>query len=56
MRETLKKISRQYDTPERLRKSCEKEYGLSYEEALEMAYENIQLDAALASKGVQRIN
>lgn len=30
------------DTPDKLRKSSRSEYGLSYDEALEMAYENIQ--------------
>lgn len=34
-----------------LRKNSEKEYGLTYEEALEMAYQNLQTVAANAIKG-----
>ncbi|HMI01834.1 MAG TPA: hypothetical protein VK541_05085 [Pedobacter sp.] len=48
----LKRIAKDYQTPDQLRKSSEKEYGLDYEEALEYAYENIQGDARDAIKGV----
>lgn len=37
----LKAIAKS-DSPEWLRKHSEKAYGLSYHEALEMAYENLQ--------------
>lgn len=43
-----------YDSPERLRRVCEKEYGCEFEEALQMAYENIQAEAAAALRGWRR--
>lgn len=52
---TLRRISKVYQTPDRLRRNSEKQYGLEYEEALEMAYENIQNDASFAVKGVRPI-
>lgn len=52
----LKMISKDYQTPAQLRKNSEKEYGLDYEEALEMAYENLQGEAAFAVKGVKIIS
>ncbi len=55
MRATLIKISKQYQKPERLRKDSEKDWGLNYTEAMEMAYENIQTDAHYAVKGVKEI-
>lgn len=51
----LRGIAKGYMTPEKLRKNCEKECGLDYEEALEMAYENIQSTAATYSKGIKEI-
>lgn len=51
----LRRISKDYQKPEQLRRASEKQYGLDYEEALEMAYENIQHEAAQASKGVKAI-
>ena len=45
-----------YDSPEWLRKHCEKRYGLAYEEALEGAYENIideAKQALVASKSLK---
>jgi hypothetical protein len=56
LRQVLKRIAA-YDTPEQLRQESENEYGLSYEEALEMAYENIQLEAraALESSAQQTV-
>ena len=38
--DTLKRIAN-YQTPEELRRSAERDYGLGYEETLEMAYENV---------------
>lgn len=46
----LKKIA-SYDTTERLRKNSSKDWGLDYDEALEMAYENMQAEATTALKG-----
>jgi hypothetical protein len=40
---------RKYDTPERMRRDSEKTYGTNFEEALEMAYENIQAEARAAN-------
>jgi hypothetical protein len=51
--DTLRLITR-YDTVERLRKRAEKDYGLSFEEALEYAYENIKGDAERAIRGKRR--
>lgn len=50
---TLKKISKDYQTPSQLQRGSNKNWGLNYEEALEMAYENIQREAHFASKGVK---
>ena len=49
----LRQISKQYQTPEQLRRNAEKEYGLDYAEALEMSYENIQSSAKSAIKGIK---
>lgn len=38
---TLKRISKDYQTPAQLQRNSNKDFGLSYEESLEMAYENI---------------
>jgi aspartokinase len=54
MLDALKTIATGYQTPDQLKRNCEKMYGLSYEETLEMAYENIQQLAKEASKGVRR--
>ena len=48
--ETLKRIA-SFDPPERLRRNSEKNYGLSYEEALEYAYENMREAAREAIRG-----
>jgi len=42
-----------FDSPERLRRHSEKDYGVSYEEALEMAYENVLQVAKNAIKGLR---
>lgn len=49
--EALRRISKDYLSPERIERVAEKKYGLSYHEALECAYENIQADAAEAIRG-----
>lgn len=51
----LNRICKEYMTVEEMNKNAEKMYGLSSEEALEMAYENIQYDAKAAINGVRKI-
>lgn len=55
MRNTLRKIAKGYSTPEQLLKQSKGDFGLDYEEALEMAYVNIQNEALQACKGVKHI-
>jgi hypothetical protein len=52
MLNALKKI-KAYQSPEKLRKDSSKDWGLDFEEAIEMAYENIQSEAAFACKNVK---
>lgn len=52
--DTLRRIARGYQTTDQLRRSAERDYGLSYTEALEMAYENLQHEAAVAIKRKRR--
>lgn len=49
----LKRISK-YELPERLQRQAEKEYGLSYEEVLEMAYDNVLIEAKNALIGTRK--
>lgn len=51
--DALKKI-RSFQTVTRLRKQAEKDWGLSFEEALEMAYENMKVIAEVALRGRRR--
>ena len=51
---TLRRIAA-YATPARLQKHSGDDYGLPYEEALEMAYENMQAEAKGAIKGVRTL-
>ena len=51
--DALKRIT-MYDAPERLKKRAEKDYGLSGDEAVEMAYENVLNEARMAIKGKRR--
>jgi len=55
MRSALILIRRGYETPSQLKKRSGYKYGLDYEEALEMSYENMQCTAGLAVKGVKEI-
>lgn len=48
----LRTISKDYQTPDQIRKSSEKEYGLDFDEAIEYAYDNIQGTAKAACSGV----
>lgn len=51
--DALKRIT-MYDSPERLKNRAERDYGLSGDEAIEMAYENVLNEARLAVKGRRR--
>ena len=53
MYDALKRIASD-QSPDRLRRGAQKEYGLSGEEAIEMAYENVIHEAKSAIKGVRR--
>lgn len=53
MRSTLRRISSDYMTPSRIERDREMRLGPA--EYLEMAYENIQAEAAMACKGVREI-
>ncbi len=55
MRAILIRISKHYMTPAQIEKNCKKSYGLDYEEALEMSYDNIKGEAANAVKNVKEI-
>ena len=52
--DALRKIAKEFHSPETLKKAAEKQYGLGPEEAIEMAYENIQGIAASAIRGRSR--
>lgn len=52
MLDTLKRI-KSYQSTSQLRRDSEKEWVLDYEEALEMAYENIQGEASYSCKGIK---
>jgi len=56
MLSVLRRIARDYQTPEQLRANCERQYGLEFKDALEMAYDNIQADAEATIKGVRAIS
>ena len=51
--DALKEIS-QYRSPEWLRRNAEKEYGCDFDDAIEMAYENVIETAKRAVKGRRR--
>ena len=55
MREALIRITK-YQTPDRMRKDSEKDWGVSFDEAIEMAYENIQQEAKFGVKGVRALS
>jgi hypothetical protein len=48
--EALKRIA-SYQSPEKLRRCADKQYGLPEDEAIEMAYENVIEEAKRAIKG-----
>lgn len=47
------KTIKEYQTPDKLRKSSQKDWGCDYEEALAYAYENIQQTAKNAIAGIR---
>ncbi|MGY3393410.1 hypothetical protein ACVWW6_006001 [Bradyrhizobium sp. USDA 3311] len=51
--DALQRIARQYQTADQLRRRAG-QYGCSHLEELEMAYENMQQEAAHAIKGKRR--
>lgn len=51
--DALKRITA-YMSPTKLQRTSEKKYGLPFDEALEMAYENVLAEAALAIRGKRR--
>lgn len=51
--DALKRIT-QYETVERLRRNAEKQYGITGEEAIEYAYENVIQEARNAIRGKRR--
>lgn len=57
MRAILLRISKQYMTPGQMRRYHNRGRGIgpSYEEELEMSYENIQAEAVAGAKGVKAI-
>jgi hypothetical protein len=52
--DSLTRIAKAYMTTEQLQRRAQKMYGVSYHEALEMAYDNIQADARNAIRGKRR--
>lgn len=56
MRDTLIRIAREYQTPDQLRRNADRDYGLDFSEAIEMAYENIQGEARAAVRGVRAVS
>lgn len=51
--DALKRIT-QYQSPDRMRRSSDKDWGLDFEETLEYAYENVIEEARRAIKGKRR--
>lgn len=51
--DALKRIT-QYDSPEKLLRNAERRYGLSGEEVIEMAYDNVLQEAKAALRGMKR--
>lgn len=52
MLDTLRRI-KYYQSTSQLRRDSEKDWGLEYTDALEMAYENIQQEASISCKGIK---
>lgn len=56
LRNALNKIANKYYDPQELQKISETEYGLNYEEALEMTYENLQAEARAALYYLEKLS
>jgi hypothetical protein len=52
--DALRRIATGYDTAQKVIDTSEKRYGLEPLEALEMAYDNIQMEAVAAIRHVRR--
>lgn len=52
--DTLRRIAKDYMTPEQMLRKSNAAYGLDFEETISMAYENIRQEAAAAIKGKRR--
>jgi len=52
--EALRKIAKDFQTAEQVKRTAQRSLGLEPEEALEMAYENMQGVAKSAIKGIRR--
>jgi hypothetical protein len=55
MRSALIKISKEYQSTDQLRRNCERQYGLDFEECIEMVYDNIQAEARISVKGIKAL-
>ena len=55
MLHSLKRIASGYETVSKIRRNSQRQYGLSFIDALEMSYENIQEHAKVAAKGIRKI-
>lgn len=54
MQRALRRIL-QYQSPDKLRRDSHKDWGCDFEEAISMAYENIQLEAKSGLKGTRKL-
>jgi hypothetical protein len=52
--DALKCIRDDFDSVERIKRTADKDFGVSPNEAVEMAYENLQFVAKRALKGMRR--
>jgi len=52
--DALKRISKDFDSSERILKGSQDHTGLDPMDALQMAYDNLQATAAIAIKGMRR--
>lgn len=55
MRRCLRRLASGYQRPSEIRRHSERDFGLGYTEALEMAYENMQQEAKNAVRGVRQL-
>jgi hypothetical protein len=54
MRAALIRIYKGYQTPDQLRRNAERDFGCSFDETIEMSYENLQSEAKGAVRGVRQ--